>query len=203
MRSPRTVTVVALAGAVALASAAYGIGTQVGGGTASARDEPDRAGPERGVRYFAPGFGGLADELGVEEDELRDALTDFREQRAGEHRDAFAAALAKALDKPVDEVEAALEAARPDARRGCGPFMSLRRLASELDVSRAELREALRDARPDGRPFDDARDELVAFLADRLGLPEDEVEEALPEPPDPPAGGPPGFGPRGWGGIPG
>ncbi|MGH2500369.1 MAG: hypothetical protein ACRDF0_09830 [Candidatus Limnocylindria bacterium] len=180
---------------MALASAAYGIGTQTGGGTASAaRDGAARNGEPR--------FDGLADELGVDAGELRDALADFHEREEGARRDA-ATALAEALDKPVDEVQAALDEVRPDdgARRGCAPHVSLRRLAAALDVTRPELRRALREARAGAdSAWEDRRDDLVAFLADRFGLTEDEVEQALPERVGPPRfgrGGPPPFRPGG------
>jgi hypothetical protein len=213
MRSPKTATVVVLAGGVALASAAYGIGTQSNDGTAeAARDGAARGGE---VRFdVADRFGDLADDLGVDADELRAAMEDYFEQEHGERRDAFATALAEALDKPVDEVRAALDDVRPGdrARPGCGPHVSLRRLAAELDVTRAELRKALREVRADvDSTWEDHRSDLAAFLADRFGLSQDEVEDALPEPPrmdrDGPdgrpgfeRGGPPPFGP---GGLPG
>jgi Clp amino terminal domain, pathogenicity island component len=202
MRTPKTATAAILAGGVALASAAYGIGTQTGDGNASARDG---AGEDGGPRFgaFSVGFGDLADELGVDAEELREALADFHEQEAGERRDSFARALAEALGKPVDEVRAALDEVRPgaDRRAPCGPHVSLRGLASELDVTRSELRRALREVRAgEGSAFEDPRDDLVPFLAERFGLSEDEVEQALPEPPRPRwhwRGGPPPFGPDG------
>jgi hypothetical protein len=187
MRTPKAATAAILAGAVALASAAYGIGTQSGDGTASAG-----GGGERGNRSSgdweppAAAFGDLADELGVDADELRDALSEFHERELRERRDSFATALAEALGKPVDDVEAALEEVGPRQGRfpGCAPHVSLRRLAAELDVTRAELRKALRETRAESdRGFEDHRDDIVAFLADRFGLSEDEVEEALPERP--------------------
>jgi hypothetical protein len=212
MRTPKATTAAVLAGAVALASAAYGIGTQTDDGTASARDgtasardgsgQTDRFERFGGPPGIAFGFGGdLADELGVDADELRSALEDFHEQKAGDARDAFAGALAEELGKPVDEVQAALDEVRPGEamRPGCAPSVSLRRLAAELDVSRAELRQALRDARAgEFDRLESFHDDLVAFLADRLGISEDRVREALPEPPrfdrrGP--GGPPPFGP--------
>jgi hypothetical protein len=213
MRSPKTATAVVFAGAVALASAAYGIGTQTGDGNAeAARDGAARNGE---LRFdVVDRFDGLADELGVDADELRAAMEDYFEQEFGERRDAFATALAEALDKPVDEVRAALDEVRPGdrGRPGCGPFVSLRRLAAELDVTRAELRKALREVRDDvDSSWEDHRRDLAAFLADRFGLSQEEVEEALPEPPrmrwhgpdGPPRfdrDGPPPFGP---GGLPG
>ena len=211
MRTSKAAIAAVLAGAVALASAAYGIGTQTGDGTASAREESS-AGDERprGTFFFG---GDLADELGVDADELRDALDDFHQQNEGDRRDDFAAALAKALDKPVDDVEAALEDAQPgDRRRGpCGPGVSLRRLAAALDVTQAELREALREVRAGAdEAFDARRDALVKFLADRFGLSEDKVRNALPDfpgrfghGPGRFGDGPPGPPPGDLGGLPG
>jgi hypothetical protein len=198
MRSRTKAAVVALAGAVALASAAYGIGSASGGGTAEAdgsrdagvRFEAPPGGWERGPgweRGIAFGFEGLADELGVEPNELRQALEDFHERQEGEHRDAFAAALADALGKPVEDVEAALERVAP-GERGRGPCQALprlRELAAALDVTPAELREAFRELRPEAR-LEDLHDELIGFLAERFNLSEDEVRDALPEPPRPP-----------------
>jgi CO/xanthine dehydrogenase Mo-binding subunit len=207
MRTSKAAIAASLAGAVALASAAYGIGTQSGdgtadarGGTAAARDEPR---DPRMAHFF--GLDDLAAELGVDADELRNAFEDFHERQDGRLRDDFAAALAEALGKPVDDVEAALDDARPgDRRRGpCGPGVSLRRLAAELDVTQAELRSALREVRTDARDrFDDRREALVQFLAERFNLSEDEVEDALPDLPGPLPHGPPGPRP-GWGAMPG
>jgi hypothetical protein len=183
MRNKKAATAAVLAGAVALASAAYGIGTQSGDGTAeAARDAQGRVEPKLFMR-----FDGLADELGVDADELEEAMRDFHEQEMGQVRDSFASALAEALDKPVDEVRAALDEIGPgeSKRPGCAPHVSLRRLAAELDVTRGELREALREARAGvDAPFDDHRDDLAAFLADRLGISKEKVEEALPAPPE-------------------
>jgi Clp amino terminal domain, pathogenicity island component len=217
MRTSKAAIAAVLVGAVALASAAYGIGTQTDDGTAAARGdraEGDRG--ERGERDFGPPealFGDLADELGVDADELRDALMDYFEQREGDRSDDFSAALAEALGKPVDDVEAALEAAEPgERRRGpCGPHVSLRRLAAELDVTRAELRKALREVRAGAdEAFEARREGLVKFLAERFGVSEDKVRNALPDFPgrfgDGPGrfgDGPPGPHPGGWGGMPG
>jgi hypothetical protein len=182
-----------LAGAVALASAAYGIGTQTGDGTAEAARDGD-------VHTVMPGLDGLADRLGVEADELREAFMDFHEEKGDAARDAFATALAEALGKPVDEVRAALDEVRPGEgmRPGCAPHVSLRRLAAELDVTRAELRKALGEARSGvDRPLESVHDDLVTFLAERLGVSKGKVEKALPEPPERPRfepGGPPPLG---------
>jgi hypothetical protein len=192
--SKKAATAAVLAGAVALASAAYGIGTQTGDGTAeAARDGQAQDGPRLMLR-----FDGLADELGVDADALEDAMRDFHQQEDGDVRDAFATALAEALGKPVDEVRAALDEVGPgEGRRpGCAPHVSLRRLAAELDVTRGELREALGEARSGvDSSFEQRHEDLVTFLADRLGVSRDKVEEALPEPPAP--GDRPRFAPGG------
>ena len=192
--SKKAATAAVLAGAVALASAAYGIGTQTGDGTAeAARDGRAQDEPRLMLR-----FDGLADELGVDADALEDAMRDFHEQEGGEVRDAFASALAEALGKPVDEVRAALDEVGPgEGRRpGCAPHVSLRRLAAELDVTRGELRQALGEARSGmDSSFEQRHEDLVTFLADRLGVSREQVEEALPEPPAP--GDRPRFGPGG------
>jgi hypothetical protein len=199
MKSSKAATAAVLAGAVAIASAAYGIGTQTGDGTAEAA----RDGNAQAERLAIPRFGDLADELGVDQEELQEALMDFHEQEHGELRDAFASALAEALGKPADEVKAALDEVRPGEgmRPGCAPHVSLRRLAAALDVTRPELRKALRETRAGvDAPFEDRRQDLVAFLADRLGISEEKVEQALPELPGPGLhrrGGPPPFGPDG------
>jgi ClpA/ClpB-like protein len=202
MRSQWKTAGVALAGAVALASAAYGIGTEAGGGTASAARD---AGPP------ARGFDNLADKLGVDAGELRDALMDFGERQHAKHEDDFAQALADALGKPVDRVKSALEDARPDGRAEglramCNPGGSLRKLANALDVTPAELRKALRQVRENESAEHQARrDDLAEFLADRFNLSKDKVEQALPDMAWPPdrlhfrgPGGPPMPPPPGW-----
>jgi hypothetical protein len=164
MRSSKAATAAVLAGAVALASAAYGIGTQTGNGTAeAARDGDARCEPRVFMR-----FDGLADALGVGPDELEEAMRDFHEREKDDVRDAFASALAEALGRSVDDVKAALREARP------------------------------------GAPFEEHRDDLVAFLADRFGISEEKVEKALPELPGPGLhrrGGPPPIGPDGHPGF--
>ena len=211
MRKPTAASVAVLAGAVALASAAYGIGTQTGDGNASAARDGDRDGERHeGERHVFLPFDDLADELGVNADELRAALEDFRERESGERRDRFATALAKPLGKPADEVRAALDEVGPgaagpgeDMRHGCGPGVSLRALAAELDVTQVELRKALREAvAGKAGAWRDHHNALVAFLADRFGLSEDEVRQALPEPPSLQRHGPDGPRPFGPGGPP-
>ena len=134
MRTPRRTTAILVTGAVVLASAAYAIGTQAGGGSAVA-DDPRAGAPPNG-----PGepFAGLADALGVDEDELRDALADFRGQHRTERRDTFAAALADALGKSTEEVERAFEESYEAERAAFA-----KRLAAALDLDQADVEAAL------------------------------------------------------------
>jgi hypothetical protein len=178
-----------VAGAVVLASGAYAIGTLVGGGSADARDSRADGPP------FPPGdpFDDLADALGVDADELRDALADFRSRHMSERKDDFAAALAHALGKSTADVEKALESLPRDRHGGCvgpgRPEAPLSGLAQALDVTPAELRRALRQVWDDGKASHvEGRRELAEFLADRFNLSVDEVEKALddslPAPPE-------------------
>jgi transcriptional regulator with XRE-family HTH domain len=225
MQPKRRTTALVLTGAVGLASAAYGLGSQSGDGSAAAGSADDREGRGGAIalRHGAPPFAGdLADALGVNASELRQALRAFHEREHTDRRAEFAAALAKALDVPEDRVTAGLDEfhanldARMEGRREAfreggppphrGPHriaLPLRQLASALDVSRAELREALREirlARPDRSGmrdrFEEHNAELAAFLAERFDLDVDEVRDALADlpRPAPPHGGRPGPG---------
>jgi hypothetical protein len=204
MRTPRRTTAILLTGAVALASGAYAIGTQAGGGSADARDS------RAGGPPFPPGepLDDLAGALGVDANELRDALGDFRSRHMSERKDAFAAALADALGKSTAEVEKALDSLPEDRREGCAgpgpPGPRLSGLAGALDVSPSELRRALRQVWEEGKAgHGEGRGELAQFLAQRFNLSVDKVEKALDEAlPSPPehgfrVGPGPGFGPPG------
>ncbi|MBA3263312.1 MAG: hypothetical protein H0T69_12750 [Thermoleophilaceae bacterium] len=279
MRSPNKTTALVLAASLGLASAAYGLGSQAGGGSAVAESgSVQRA--SCGPHDRGPALDDFADALGVDAEDLRDALRDFHEERRADGRKAFATALGKALGKSAEEVQAALDELaeqregrlagrlaeelgvnadkvssalnelrdeRPrdpsgfaaalaeklaidageveDALRAIRPdepgrgyrqeALTLRQLASALDVTPPELRKAFRDVRADaGSAWENPRPDLVAFLAERLGVSENKVEEALPEFPDPHPGppdgrpGPGGPGPGGPGlgpdrGVPG
>jgi hypothetical protein len=174
---------VVLVGAVGLASAAYGIGSQVGDGSAAARDGrnsssgvasrtaglADRA-FERGA---PPGFD-LADSLGVDADELEKALREFHEQEAGDRRGDFAEALAGALGIPADRVTEALDGLQDKHKQRFA-----RRLAAELGVETDKVTAALdklADQRPNGPggPGD-----FAEALADELGVDVEKVEDAL------------------------
>jgi Spy/CpxP family protein refolding chaperone len=170
MTRAKQTTVLALAGAVALASGAYALGTQVDDGSASASN--DRAagyghgfGPGRhGGPGLRPGLDSLADHLGVDEADLREALEDI----ASEHRDDLAQRLADALNVDRAKVEQALEDLRPDRPRRPRPPEALAgALAKELGISSAKVRAALRERRR--HPGD---------LADALGVSEERLREA-------------------------
>jgi hypothetical protein len=165
MTRGKQTTALAVAGAIALASGAYALGTQVDDGTAAAHRGPDAGfgyGPGRphgpGVR---PGFDALAEELGVEEDTLRDALEDI----AADRRTDFAPRLAAALGIEAAKVEQALEDARPERPHVRRPGAVAAALAKELGLSAAKVRAALRQHRGD--------------LADALGVSEERLREAF------------------------
>jgi energy-converting hydrogenase A subunit M len=149
MRTRTKTAAFALTGAVALASGAYALGTQAGGGAAVAADAsgPNPPAIRSHWRGGPLGSESLADRLGVEESELRDALGDIRPQLPDPRdlRDDFAQRLAKELGIDQEKVEEALERMRDSADR-------------ELERRRNDLAER---------------------LADRLNLDVDEVQEAL------------------------
>jgi hypothetical protein len=146
----------------------------------------------------------LAQALGADAAAVRAALEELRNERPGPGD--FPAALAAKLGVEADDVAAALMEVRPP--RGPRPELhhpavALRQLASELGVTRAELRKALRKVRADADPDrKDRRDDLVKFLAERFDLSEAQVDDALPKFPGPGPGGPQGpCGPGGPGGF--
>jgi transcriptional regulator with XRE-family HTH domain len=203
MRTPTITTALVLVGAVGLSSVAYGVGTQIGGGSADAARNGGSG--EEGRWRGGAAAEDLADKLGVSTRELRNAFRDFHEQKRSDGREAFAAKLAEALGKSVEEVEAALEKVESERSGRVGPWRGLNRLANALDVSRAELIDTLQQMREaNDKNWESHRDDLVKFLAERFNLSEDKVRDALPDAPPAGAGGPgrhggPG-GPMGMGG---
>ena len=174
MRSPKKATTVVLVGAVGLASAAYGLGSQVGDGSAAAGGG---SGSSAGTadrdfqRGAPPGFEDLADSLGVEADALEEALRDFHDQEAQNRQGDFAAALAGALGISADKVTEALDGL-DDKRKE--RFAA--KLAAELGVETAKVSEALDNLKAE-RPGDPG--EFAQTLADELGVGVDKVEDAL------------------------
>jgi hypothetical protein len=178
MRFALKTTALVVAGAVALALLAYGIGTQVGGGSAVAENDGsssgDRDGWQRGDWGRGPGadLDGLADELGVDADRLEDALQDFHKQKEGVWRDDFAAALADELGISTARVKSGLDRLKDERVTSFS-----KRLADELGVDADRVKAAL-DRRLDAdRPRDPA--DFAEQLAKDLGLDVDKVERAL------------------------
>jgi hypothetical protein len=157
---------IALTGAVALASGAYALGSQSGDGSAVAADPPDRPsieirgglppGPDEIRRHLRDGPFGLdriADKLGVEESELRDALEDFRADPPDPPDPGdFAEELAKELGVATDRVEAALERMRDRTAQEMEQRRDelVDRLADRLNVDPDKVEEALGDFPPFG-----------------------------------------------------
>jgi energy-converting hydrogenase A subunit M len=148
-RGTRT-TAFALAGAVALASGAYALGSQAGDGSAVAArtngaNAPGYGPPGRDHWREGPGarFDGLADRLGVDPADLRNALDDI----AKTHRDDIAQKLADALGIDRAKVDAAFAKLRPKG--------------------------------PDHPAGDDRHHDFAQALADELNLSVDKVQAAL------------------------
>jgi transcriptional regulator with XRE-family HTH domain len=170
MRTPQKATALVLAGAVGLASAAYGIGTQAGDGSATADSQNGAA--ARGFDHGPPpGFNDLADKLGVDADKLAQALRDFHEQNEGQERTQFAKALADALGVSVDKVNEAF-AQIEDAHKS--RFAA--RLADALGLETAKVKAAL-DKLSTDKP--DGPGAFEEELADELGVSADKLREAL------------------------
>jgi len=218
----RTTTLgLALAGALAAASGAYALGTQVGGGAAVAKGTvtygpaagtgygpgPGRPGDRHGGRWGErreAAVAALASRLGVTEAKLRQALQELRPQRrAGreDHRAELTEELATALGVPEADVTKALDGLRADrgtrrpglrGDRGAGLAAAL---ARALNVDQAKVTAALQELRADHEAAEEAeRAAFVKQLAAKLGISEDEVKSALA------AGGPFGrHGGRGHG----
>lgn len=175
-----------LAGAVLLASAAYGIGSQTGGGGASAANgDSSSGGAERRGEVIALrdrrgpfDRADLAEKLGVDEDKLAAALAELRDERKPRiARRRLSADLAKALGISQKRVRKALGNLRSKARR---EHRTARReffaaLAKELGVEESKVRTVLRDARRAGPGEWPSQ----AEIARRLGVSEAKLRAAL------------------------
>src|SRR3954449_7031548 len=167
----KQLAIILLAGVV-LASGAYALGSQSGGGgavaagaNASAPSGPgatnvaDRQGPRtvRGVRRGARDFGldALAQKIGVSTTVLRDALQATGQAKTPQQRRTEAIqALATALGKPVDQVTSAVNSVLPDRGLGRGPGKRFgddfaATLAKALGVDQAKVQAGLDKARQD------------------------------------------------------
>lgn len=193
MSTQRRTSIIVAGGALAVASVAYGLGTQAGDGNAVADSQNGERGARVVVERGGPcGFSGLADELGVDETKLDQALRDFRSSHDDGMRADFAADLAGALGISEDKVSSALDKLRerradrfelppPPGAMRFHFGMPLRGLASELGVTRSELRDALEEVgKKASDRFEQHQKELAEFLADRFNLDVDKVRDALP-----------------------
>jgi len=181
MTRGKQTTALALAGAVALASGAYALGSQADDGSAAAARTNGNAAPAFAGGPGRPGFGhrfrggpggpafdSLADRLGISEDKLRSALEDI----AKEHRTDFAQKLADALKIDRAKVEAAfdkLRPKRPDRPRAPEAFAAA--LAKELGLSTAKVRAAIEKHRDNPTSPED--------LAKELGVSEQKLHDAF------------------------
>ena len=136
-------TLVAAVAAALLASGAYALGSQSGGGSASAHGAVRPGGYAGGFARHRPhdreGFGldALANKLGVSTDQLRTALQGVRRDLAPQKHD-LATQLAAALGVTPAKVRAAFEKIRTDARNA---FVAA--LAKRLNLDQAKVDQAL------------------------------------------------------------
>ena len=216
--TPRTKkTAAALSGALVLASGAYALGSQAGGGSALAGSSPNVT--QTAGYGFGPGHRGVrggprealadaAKQLGVSEAKLLAALKSLRDEKrdkVDDLRSAFAKSLAAELGIPEAKVESALDK-RVDERKGGrklkrdGHRGDIRdafadQLATELGVDKATVRSALDEVHKAGGPRD------PGDLAARLGVTEAKLRTALQSVRPARPGGPgrpgPGFDRRG------
>ena len=183
----------------------------------------------RDVRPERPPFrdggpsGGLADKLGVSEEQLREAFEELHDGHP--ERGSHEAELADALGVSEDELRDAFEQLRRGGRPARDPAKALAdalgierstvaeametlreqkeaefagELADALGIEQSAVRQALDEQRAEMEARqEDLHADFVKRLADRLGVSEAKVEEALPAMPHPPAHGPgpgPGHG---------
>jgi biotin operon repressor len=197
---------VALAGAVALASGAYALGTQSGGGSAeAAKDSANQPTVERHVfRGPAFGLGNLADTLGVDQDKLESALRELRQDADPPDPAAIRKEIAAALGVSEADLQAAMKKLRAGGLRDCAPGGPPGRgaflffgpgpdggaaLAKALGIDESKVRQAFETLRQKHESeMQQRRDEFAQKLADKLGISVDKVKDALD---DGPLGGPP------------
>jgi Clp amino terminal domain, pathogenicity island component len=182
-------TAAVLGGAVVLASAGYAIGSQTGGGSASAQPGATTTattpygappgGPWKGRGHWRGGpdadLSTLAGKLGVSTSALRSAFDAIRAQlgpRSGQ-RDEHEADLAQALGVTQAQLDAALTKLRP-ARRA-DPGEPAQALASKLGIDAAKVRAAFDALRAKGPQAGDP----LASLAKALGVDEAKLRAAM------------------------
>ena len=148
--NPRTrkTTATVLAGSVALASAAYAIGSQSGGGNSGAATRASQASGR-----FDPAAS-LAQRLGVSEEKLRAAFEDIRKTNPPPDPGAeIAKALSDALGIPEAKVKDALAELRQkhEAEEAARRDAFAPKLAAELGLDASKVSAALDKLRPDRR----------------------------------------------------
>ena len=153
MTNRKTKTAIVLTSAVALASGAYALGSQAGDGTAGAAGDDERPALVHSARggpgdVFL-GLDGLADRLGVQEDELRDALRDVRPERPAKPPGDFAEILADELGIEQSQVEDALDRVHDRIEKQHEQLRAdfAKRLADRLNLDADEVEEALGDGK--------------------------------------------------------
>ncbi len=215
-----TPKLLAVGGAAIVASGAYAIGTQAGGGTADAASKGSTARTASGSTGTTGAAGrghrgerldAAASALGVSVEKLRTALGELRPEKGdrGEKRTEFAAALAKGLGVDEAKVTAALKAQKDtkkanrgerSERRG-GPRFDPAAFAKAVGVSEAKLESTLKALRSDRQKEHEAkRAAFVKALADKLGVSEAKVTEVFGKDGRGPFGGPGRGGPGHHGG---
>ena len=206
--TPRTkTTAVALTGALVLASGAYALGSQTGGGTALAGGQPTSSVARQAGGHHD--LSGVAGQLGVSEAKLRAALEDLRPDRGAakdERKSVLAKELATELGLDEAKVTAALEKFHGDRkvvrreRRGDRLERFDEALAAKLGVDAAKIRAAFDSLKPG--PDRRADKPALAELAKEIGVSEDKLRSALDDLRPGRRGRGPGFG-HGFRGGPG
>jgi uncharacterized tellurite resistance protein B-like protein len=194
--TPRTKkTAAALTGALVLASGAYALGSQTGGGSALAGQNANASRQAGGFGFgYGPGPGApgrrdrgrdlaaVAGKLGVTPAQLRAALEKLRGTQKPDldaARTKFAADLAGRLGIPQAKVQAALDKrmgerkVKRDGRRGDMRDAFAQQIATKLGIDAAKVRSALDDAHRSGGPPD------LSTLAGKLGVTEAKLRDAL------------------------
>ncbi|MEA2307906.1 MAG: hypothetical protein QOI65_192 [Thermoleophilaceae bacterium] len=145
--------VIVVAGSLALASTAYGIGSQAGDGTSDAASRKSSK-----VTASGPGdpAASLAKRLGVSEAALRTAFEDIRKSESppgGDPRARFEKALAGALGLDQSKVTAALDQlkSKHDAEEKARHDKFAKSLASELGIDAGKVTAAFDKLRPERR----------------------------------------------------
>jgi hypothetical protein len=163
MTNRKTKMAIVLTGAVALASGAYALGSQAGDGAATAADRTNGdderpalvhafrgGGPPDGPGPF--GLDGLADKLGVDESDLREAMRDVRPADPPKPPGDFAEILADELGIEQSKVEDALERVRDRTEQEMEKRRDefAERLADRLNLDPDKVEDALADGPPFG-----------------------------------------------------